>query len=236
MQKRLRIDKILVDTGLFSRKEAVSAIRSGKVSAGGLIVKSNSEKFDPEVVQIVVDGKPLQWCKFFYIMMNKPSGFVSATEDLHEKTVIELLDERLKKVGLYPAGRLDKDAQGFLLLTNDGAFAHMIISPGKGVSKRYFVEIDGDISADDIAAFADGLVLGDGTKCLSAVLEKTQGGAFVSLFEGKYHQVKRMMAAIGKPVKFLKRVAIGGLELDENLSPGAYRAIDITEINKIFQK
>jgi len=223
----LRLDKLISDSGLYSRSEAVSLIKQGRVTVDGIVFRSNSGKINPELAQIHIDNELFKFSKFVYLMMNKPQGFVSATGDRHERTVMELLDERFLKLGLFPAGRLDKDTEGFLLLTNDGGFAHKITSPNSKVKKRYFVKIDGIVSDADISSFACGITLADGTKCLPAVLEPTPGGAFVTLLEGKYHQVKRMMASIGKPVIFLKRVAIGNLELDETLAPGQYR--DISE-------
>ena len=168
-------------------------------------------------------------------MMNKPAGVVSATEDRDERTVIDLLGHELSKLGLFPVGRLDKDAQGLMLLTNDGDFAHRVTSPSKSIYKKYFVTFEGEILPEDIYKFAQGIVLADGTKCLPAELEGISGGAIVTICEGKYHQVKRMMAAIGKPVICLKRIAIGQLMLDESLKPGQY--CDISDkINLIFAK
>jgi len=228
----LRLDKIISDTGLYSRSEARTLVNSGRVSAGARVVKSAAEQIDPEIDMVTIDGAPLEYRKFRYIMMNKPEGYVSSTADKRDKTVVSLLEDKYVKLGLFPAGRLDKDATGLLLLTNDGEFAHKVTSPLNRVGKRYFVQIDGVISDDEIASFSGGLTLKDGTKCLPAVLEKATGGVFVTVCEGKYHQVKRMMAALGKPVKSLKRVSLGGLALDENLKPGEYREID-NEINLI---
>ena len=230
----LRLDRILASTGFYSRRDASLLIRQGRVCVGGNVAVSGDEKHDPESVRVTVDGKPICYREFYYIMLNKPAGYVSSTEDRRERTVMELLDEKYSKLGLFPAGRLDKDAEGLLLLTNDGALAHSITSPAKKIDKRYFVEIDGTVSDGDIDAFAQGLTLGDGAKCMPAALERADGGAFVTVREGKYHQVKRMMAALGKPVKYLKRVAIGGLALDEGLMPGEYRELN-DEIHLIFR-
>jgi len=227
-----RLDKIISDTGLYSRSEARTLIKSGRVTAGRRVAKSAAEQIDPEIDMVTIDGAPLEYRKYWYIMMNKPEGYVSSTADKRDKTVVCLLDEKYSKLGLFPVGRLDKDATGMLLLTNDGDFAHRITSPANRVAKRYFVQIDGEISDDEISAFSAGLTLKDGTKCLPAGLEKAADGVFVTVYEGKYHQVKRMMAALGKPVNSLKRVSIGGLALDENLKPGEYREID-NEINLI---
>jgi len=224
---KLRLDKIIADSGLYSRSEAAAIINSGRVSVGGRVACSVSEKCDPETECVAIDGVKLEYRRFRYIMMNKPRGYVSSTADKREKTVLELLDDKYRKLDLFPAGRLDKDAEGLLLLTNDGRLAHIIISPSSKIYKRYFVQIDDEISNADITAFANGIELGDGTKCRPAILENASGGAYVTIHEGKYHQVKRMMSAIGKPVKYLKRIAIGGLVLDDNLKPGEF--LEITD-------
>jgi len=229
----IRLDKLISDSGLYSRSEAIMLIRSGRVSVDSRVVTLNSEKIDPNVMTIKIDNKPFVYKKYHYLMMNKPQGFVSSTLDKKERTVIELLDERYNNIGLFPAGRLDKDAEGFLLLTNDGELSHKIASPNCKVEKRYFVEFEGEISDDDILAFESGLKLNDGMVCLPAKLERAENGAYVTLREGKFHQVKKMMAAIGKPVKYLKRVAIGKLVLDESLEPGQYRELG-KEIGLLF--
>ena len=229
----IRLDKLISDSGMYSRSEAIMLIRSGRVSVDSRVVKLNSEKIDTQTMSIKIDNKPFGYKKYHYLMMNKPQGFVSSTFDKKERTVIELLDERYNNLGLFPAGRLDKDAEGFLLLTNDGELSHRIASPNGKVEKRYFVEFEGKISDDDILAFGGGIELNDGMICLPAKLQRAENGAYITLSEGKFHQVKKMMAAIGKPVKYLKRVAIGKLELDENLEPGQYRELD-KEIELLF--
>jgi len=228
-----RLDKIIADSGSYSRSEASALIKSGRVTVAGKPAASGAEKFDPLSEQVYVDGTLLEYRRFRYLMLNKPKGYVSSTADRREKTVMELLDAKYEKLGLFPAGRLDKDAEGLLLLTNDGALAHDITSPVKKVNKCYFVEIDGSITSEDIAKFSGGIVLGDGTICMSAQLEPAPGGAFVTLKEGKYHQVKRMMSALGKPVISLRRVSIGNLLLDDALLPGEYRELT-DEISLIF--
>ena len=229
----LRLDKLIAESGMYSRSEAAALIRSGRVSVSGIVASQNSEKINPETQEVSIDGRLLEYKRFHYIMLNKPQGYVSSTQDRRERTVMELLDERFIKLGLFPAGRLDKDAEGFLLLTNDGEFAHKVTSPTGKVTKRYFALLDGEVTDDDIGAFSRGITLGDGTICLPAVLERASEGAFITLSEGKYHQVKRMMASIGKPVRYLKRTAIGGLMLDEGLELGEYRELS-DEIRLIF--
>jgi len=209
-------------------------IKGGRVSVDGRVSLSSSEKIDADSQSVHIDNTSLSYSKFHYLMMNKPQGFVSATQDRHERTVMELLDEKYAKLGLFPAGRLDKDAEGFLLLTNDGGFAHQITSPKSTIYKRYFIQFENDITEQDIQIFKQGIVLGDGLHCLPALLEPAADGAYVTVCEGKYHQVKRMMAAIGKPVLYLKRAQIGGLKLDENLRPGQFRALDNCEKRAIL--
>jgi len=221
-----RLDKTIADSGLYSRREAVALIKGGRVAVSGRISNCASLRLDSDVEQVTVDGAPLDFRKYRYIMMNKPGGYVSSTAERGERTVMELLDDKYASLGLFPAGRLDKDAEGLLLLTNDGAFAHDVTSPARKVYKKYYVEVEGLVTDEDVRAFSQGLVLGDGTKCLPATLEPAPGGAYVTLCEGKYHQVKRMMATLGKPVKFIKRLSIGGLELGESLKPGEYREIN----------
>ena len=167
--------------------------------------------------------------------MNKPSGILSVTEDRKQQTVLDLLSVRDRNLGLFPVGRLDKDTEGLLLLTNDGDFSHKIISPSSAISKVYYAEVDGIPNDDDVKAFSEGLMLGDGTRCLPARLELKEGcRCLVTVFEGKYHQVKRMLASRGKPVRVLKRLSVGGLILPEDLKSGEYRELDNSELCKIF--
>ncbi len=230
----LRIDKIISDMGFASRREVKSLIRNGRVLAGGNVVTSSDAKFDTDSVRITVDGEEVRYRKFRYIMMNKPDGFVCATEDTRERTVIELLDERTKRQSLFTVGRLDKDTEGLLILTNDGDYAHKIISPKSDISKRYYAKVRGKLNDEDISRVRRGLVLGDGTRCLPAELEITsaadESDCVITVSEGKYHQVKRMMASLGKPVIYLKRLSIGDLVLDEALETGEWRELSEREI------
>jgi 16S rRNA pseudouridine516 synthase len=238
LMEKMRLDKIIADAGLASRREAAQLIKDGFVTVDGRTAASGAEKYDPDAAAIAVAGRAVVYSKKHYLMMNKPAGVVSATEDRSEKTVLDLLggfDARLK---LFPAGRLDKDAEGLLILTDDGEYAHRVISPSKNIWKTYYVETDGELTDGDARAFGDGIVLKDGLECLPAVLEivspAEKRGAYVRIREGKYHQVKRMLASRGKPVTYLKRVSVGGLKLDENLAPGAYRAMTEAEIASVF--
>lgn len=173
--------------------------------------------------------------RLVYLMLHKPAGLVSATEDPREPTVLTLLPEHLRRVGLFPAGRLDKDTEGLLLLTNDGPLAHRLLSPRWHVDKTYFVRVDGQLEADDVEAFRQGVTLADGLECLPAgleILEEPDTG-IVTLREGKYHQVKRMLASRGKPVRYLKRLTMGPLTLDPDLTPGQWRPLTAGELEAL---
>ena len=232
-----RLDKILSDAGVAGRRELKDMIRLGRVMVDGVVVKKADAKFDETSVTITVDGEPISLEKFVYFMLHKPSGVVTATEDAEQKTVLDLFPEELRRRDLFPVGRLDKDTTGLLIITNDGDYAHRIISPKTHVQKRYMAETDGIADETDAAAFAEGMVLRDGTKCLPAKLEVTGGeSCYVTLLEGKYHQVKRMLAACGKPVVRLHRCSIGLLELDEDLSAGEYRPLTAEEVEKSLVK
>lgn len=225
-----RLDKILANTGRWSRKEAAELIRAGRVLVDGAAALRRDDKY-PETARFQVDGEDLSGERRVYLMMNKPDGLVSATEDPRQPTVVSLLPERLQRVGLFPAGRLDKDTVGLLLLTNDGALAHGLLSPRRHVDKTYQVRVDGVLDAADEAAFRAGMVLQSGLHCLPAGLERLgPGEALVTLREGKYHQIKRMLAARGKPVIFLKRLTFGPLTLDEGLAPGQWRELSPEEL------
>ena len=231
-----RIDKLLASTGRWSRREVKELVRQGRVLADGRTVRKPEEKADPAAVRLTVDGEPVDCSPFVYVMLHKPAGLLSATEDRDQPTVLDLLPPELKKRGLFPVGRLDKDTTGLLLLTDDGALAHRLLSPGKHVDKVYRAEVDGRVDASDTAALAAGMTLGDGTVCLPAGLEPVGDGSvcLVTLREGKYHQVKRMLAARGKPVKKLHRISMGPLTLDERLEPGKWRFLTDQERAKLY--
>ena len=229
-----RIDKLLGGTGRWSRKEAKELIRAGRVTAGGRLAVRPEEKCDPKA-KICVDGERIFCEKYVYLMMHKPAGLVSATEDPREQTVLDLLPKEFQKMGLFPVGRLDKDTEGLLLLTNDGAAAHVLLAPGKHVDKVYFARVEGTLGEEDVRAFQEGMALKDGTVCLPAGLQilSPRDTCLVTLREGKYHQVKRMLAARGKPVLYLKRLAMGQLRLDENLPVGGWRFLTEEERNEM---
>lgn len=219
-----RLDKRLSAAG-YSRKEAVAMIRAGRVKADDVTVTAPEAKPDGTAV-ITVDGVPLRE-GFTYLMLHKTAGVVTATEDARERTVLDLLPEELRRRGLFPVGRLDKDVTGLVLLTDDGPLGHRLTSPRHHVDKVYEVTVDGVFTKKDVTALAEGLTLGDGMHCLPATLTLTGRAdvALLTLREGKFHQVKRMMACLGKPVTALKRLAMGPLTLDEGLEPGEWREL-----------
>jgi len=223
----VRLDKILTDTGLCSRSQAREIIRRGRAAVNGTPCADPAAKFDPEAVSLTVDGH-------IYIMLNKPAGVLTATRDPRKPTVVDAMPEDWKRRGLFPVGRLDKDTTGLLLLTDDGTFAHKVISPKSHVSKLYEAVVDGTPCEADFAAFREGIVLRDGTQCLPAELIDLGGGRVqVEVFEGKYHQVKRMLGSRQMSVLQLKRLRIGGLWLDGSLAEGEYRRLTPEEIEKI---
>ena len=231
----LRLDKCLCDLGLGTRSEIRDWIRGGRVSVDGRVLRRPEEKLDPETAELELDGKSLRYRSRRYFMMDKPEGVITATEDAAQKTVLDLLPPELRRLGLFPVGRLDKDTSGLLLLTNDGDFSHRVTSPKGGVWKRYLAELDGDPDESDAAAFREGLLLGDGTRCLPAGLKRLGAGrCIVTVQEGKYHQVKRMLASRGKPVLKLRRLSVGGLELDESLGPGGVRELEADDLCTVF--
>ena len=231
----MRLDKILSDMGIASRSELRQIIKSGRVMVDGLTVTAPEKRIDSDSARISLDGRELKYRKFRYFMMDKPAGVLSATEDSRQETLLDLLPPELKRLGLFPVGRLDKDTSGLIILTNDGDFAHRVISPKSGIWKLYRARVDGQLDGEDVEAFEKGLVLGDGTACLPAKLELLPGGdCLVRVTEGKYHQVKRMLASRGAPVLELRRLAVGGLELDEKLGPGGFRELNAAELARLF--
>lgn len=231
-----RLDKLLAGTGKWSRREVKALVRQGLVRVDGRLAASAEDKLDPAAAIITVAGETISLCRFTYVMLHKPAGVLTATEDRKQPTVLDLLPPELRRIGLAPVGRLDKDTEGLLLLTNDGELAHRLLSPKYHVEKRYFARVDGELSATDAEAFARGMTLGDGLECLPAGLELLPGHAcIVTLREGKFHQVKRMLAARGAPVLYLKRLSMGPLTLDDSLAAGAYRLLRAEEILALYR-
>jgi len=231
-----RLDKILSNTGIGSRKEVKALIKNGEVKVDGLVAKDSGMQLDPEKSVIEISGRVIGYRKYIYLLMNKPEGVVSATFDNYDETVIDLLDDEHKAFEPFPVGRLDKDTVGLLLLTNDGELNHRLISPKWHVDKVYYAEIDKQVDEKDVDAFKNGVVLEDGYKCLPAKLEILEAGkdgskVKVTVQEGKFHQVKRMFKSRGKEVVFLKRISFGPIDLDENLERGTYRELTGEEIS-----
>ena len=225
-----RLDKFLCDSGAGTRSQVKAILKSGRVTGDGRPEKDGSRKIDPNTHTVCLDGEALGGMRRVVVMLNKPAGFVTATEDPVEKTVMELLPPELKHLDLKPVGRLDKATEGLLLFTNDGDLLHRLISPKKEVPKIYYARHVGTATESDVAAFSAGLTLGDGTVCLPARLEPLGAGeSLVTVCEGKYHQVRRMMASRGMPVLYLERRQEGPLTLGD-LPRGQIRLLTEAEI------
>ena len=233
-----RLDKLLAATGRWSRREVKGLVKAGRVLVDGVPAAAPEQKLDPDRSRVLVDGEEAGFREFTYVMLNKPAGVLSATEDARQETVLDLLPPELRRRGLFPVGRLDKDTEGLLLLTNDGELAHRLLSPKYHVDKVYYIRTDAPLTEEDRAAFAGGVLLADGTECLPAGLEPLGDGreALVTLHEGKFHQIKRMIASRGAAVCRLKRLSMGTLVLDEGLRPGGFRLLNEEEVMKIGGK
>ena len=230
-----RLDKFIASQTALSRKEVQRAVKDKRVTLNGSAVKSADVKIDALSDSVALDGAVITYKENVYYMLNKPSGVVSATEDRVEKTVIDILPPELRRAGLFPAGRLDKDTTGLLIITDDGDYAHRMLSPNKHVVKSYTATLDKEPQADIVTAFARGVTLADGTVCKSAEARLTGGfDVSVEISEGKYHQVKRMFAALGYHVEALRRVRIGSLGLDESLREGDFRELSPDEAMAVF--
>ena len=234
-----RLDKIIASQGQFSRSEVKKLVKAGRITLDGITVKASDVKADPDNSVIAIDGKPLFYQKFVYIMLNKPKGVVSATTDKDHKTVIDLVPKEMYREGLFPAGRLDGDTTGFVLITDDGDFAHRILSPKNHIMKTYHATLQRSLKDDEYEKFKDGIVLGDGTVCLESTVKMLQSEppvCEIRICEGKYHQVKRMFAATGNKVLELRRVKMGELSLDKGLPEGECRLLSDEEVDLIQKK
>lgn len=232
-----RLDKFLAAQGKGTRKEVGRLIRSGAVAVDGVPVRDPAAKVDPSCQTVAVGGSPILWQEHLYIMMNKPAGVLSATEDRRQKTVLDLLPEDLRRRGLFPAGRLDKDTTGLLLITDDGDLAHRMLSPKKHVYKLYQARLDAPVTPEDVRAFEEG-VRWEEEVYAPARLWAGEGDSFVAfaqVHEGRFHQVKRMFQARGKTVLSLKRLKIGGLSLDSTLQEGECRLLAPEEVCQILR-
>jgi 16S rRNA pseudouridine516 synthase len=221
--------------GFGSRSDIRKLVREGAVAVNGAVAADAGLKVDPEADEIRVRGETVRYREFVYLMMNKPQGVVSSTDDPRNRTVLDLLDARYARCGLFPVGRLDKDTEGLLVLSNDGQMAHRVLSPRRHVDKTYYVEVAGRVDESDCARMREGIVLDDGYRTMPAELVILEAGAArsrveLTVHEGKFHQVKRMFSALGKPVVYLKRIRMADLTLDPALKPGAYRELTEAEI------
>jgi len=239
-----RLDKIIASMGQYSRREVKNLAREGKILIDGKVVREPDIKLDPKGHQILVNNAPFAYEKEVYLMLNKPAGVVTATRDDRNRTVMDLIPAAYQGRGLSPVGRLDKDTEGLLLITNDGALSHRLLSPSHHVDKEYFVTVEGKAGEDAVTAFAQGIMLADGAMCRPAVLKilqyrtEQQPGicttdVVVTIQEGMYHQIKRMFGTLHMPVLYLKRIRMGSLMLDPALKPGAFRPLRPEEIQAL---
>lgn len=232
----IRLDKYLADMGVGTRSEVKKLIRQGKVKIDDVVIKSPEMKLDADIQKVSIEGQELIYETYEYYMLNKPAGYVSATTDSKDKTVLDLITDKKRK-DLFPVGRLDKDTEGLLLITNDGDLAHRLLSPKKHVDKLYYAKVAGVVTEDDKFAFAKGVIIGEGEVTKPAVLEIIKSDSiseiYLTIQEGKFHQVKRMFEAVGKKVIYLKRLSMGTLKLDENLKLGEYRTLTKEELEHL---
>lgn len=231
-----RLDNLLVNSGYGSRREVQKLIRQKKVTVNGEVVNKPAVHVDFVKDKVCVLGEEVLYNEFVYLMMNKPSGFISATYDKFERTVLELVDDEDKMLEPYPIGRLDKDTVGLLIISNDGDMCHRVLSPKRHVEKKYFVRVDGCLNDSYIEIFNDGIVLEDDVKCKPARLTilkayENESECELILTEGKFHQIKRMFEVLGFKVTYLRRVEFGGIKLDESLKEGEYRHLTSEEVN-----
>ncbi len=232
----MRLDKFLADAGLGTRTEVKALIKKRRITINGETASGPEKKIEPGLDKVAFDGEAIGYQEHFYYMLNKPAGVVSVTEDKSCRTVLDILEAPFKKK-LFPVGRLDKDTEGLLLITDDGVLAHEILSPRKHVGKVYYARIQGRVEKEDIEAFKAGLDLGEDVVALPAELTVLKEGEVseieLLIYEGKYHQVKRMFEAVGKKVLYLKRLSMGSLKLDETLLPGESRPLTEKELKEL---
>lgn len=230
----MRLDKLLANMGYGSRKDVKQLLKKKRVEVNGDVMKDGSQHVDPNQDIVTVDDVQVQYREYVYLMLHKPPGYISATEDLREKTVIDLLPDQYRIFSPFPVGRLDKDTEGLLLITNDGKLAHELVSPKKNIEKLYYAKVEGTVTTSDQDKFQEGIVLDDGYNCKPAKLDiltsATQSEVEVTITEGKFHQVKRMFEAVGKKVVYLKRMQMGPLKLDQSLPLGSVRELTSEEL------
>lgn len=219
----IRLDKYLCDMGLGSRKDIKEAIKHAEVSVNGTPVRNSDIKINETEDTVIFRGNRISYKKYRYFMLDKPQGYVCSTDERDGLDVVSLFPEEIRRTGIFPVGRLDKDTTGLLIMTNDGDFAHKVISPKHNVPKLYYAKTEGIVTQEDVIAFRQGIILKDGLKCLPAELTATGGDScYVTVMEGKYHQVKRMLASVGKPVKELRRLSIGQLNIERLNGLGSF--------------
>ncbi|MCC0632687.1 rRNA pseudouridine synthase [Clostridioides sp. ZZV15-6388] len=240
MAKKQRIDKILSNLGYGSRSEIKKYCKQGSVVVNGSEVSNPGTQVDTENDEILFNGEEVIYREYIYLMMNKPDGYISATTDKYDPTVLDLIDVSYLAFEPFPVGRLDKDTEGLLVLTNDGKLSHRVLSPKKHVPKTYYAKIDGIVTEKDIEAFAEGVVLDDGYKTMSSQLKilksDEESEIELTIHEGKFHQVKRMFESVDKKVVYLKRLSMGNLKLDESLELGEYRELTDEEVKLIEER
>ena len=240
MAKKLRIDKILSNVGYGSRAEIKKYCRYGIIFVNGEMVNNPGLQVDPENDEIIFDGEKVNYREFIYIMLNKPGGYISATYDKFDPIVLDLIDPSYLVFEPFPVGRLDKDTEGLLVLTNDGQLSHRVLSPKKHVPKTYYAKVEGKVTNEDILEFEKGVVLDDGYKTMPSKLNILKSDEIseieLTINEGKFHQVKRMFESVGKKVVYLKRLSMGNLKLDESLALGEYRELTLDEIKQMEER
>lgn len=230
----MRLDKMLSNMGIGTRKEVKAMVKKNRVTVNEELIKDGGKHINPYEDIVKVDGKEVTYQKYIYLMLHKPGGILSATRDHHTKTVIDLVEPAYQHFEPFPVGRLDKDTEGLLLLTNDGELAHQLLSPRKNVKKTYYARVEGRVTEEDSDKFKTGVNIGEGYITKPAELTILQSGSIseieITITEGKFHQVKRMFKAVGKNVVFLKRIRMGEIELDSSLKKGEYRPLNETEL------
>ena len=240
MGKKMRVDKLLSNVGVASRAELKKYCKQGLISVNGKVINNPGVQVDSENDEVTFNGEKIVYREFVYIMLNKPDGYISATFDKHDPIVLDLIDSSYLVFEPFPVGRLDKDTEGLLVLTNDGQLAHRVLSPKKHVPKTYYAKIQGKVTEDDIFAFKKGVVLDDGYETMPSQLKILKSDEMseieLTIHEGKFHQVKRMFESVGKKVVYLKRLSMGKLKLDESLELGAYRELTEEEVKLIEER
>lgn len=233
----MRLDKFFSEMGLLSRKECAATVKRGRINVDGKPALRADVHIDPEKNIITLDGETVGYERFFYIMLDKPAGVLSATEDKRQSTVLDLLDDRHRKLGLFPCGRLDKDTTGFLLMTNDGDLAHKLLSPRYHVEKTYAYTLRDPLTVSEAQRIEQGVDIGEKNITAPATVEMTDPyTGLITITEGKFHQIKRMFASVGNEITALRRVRFGGIEIDPELGPGGYRELSDSEIETLRSK